>query len=46
MRSISEPDDVGIHEALDRVLSTASRSHSTILVTAYGERFSVKGLAK
>jgi site-specific recombinase XerD len=31
---------------LDRVLSTASRSHSTILVTAYGERFSVKGFGQ
>src|SRR5450755_3734163 len=35
-----------IHEALDRELSTASRSHSTILVTAYGERFSVKGFGQ
>jgi site-specific recombinase XerD len=31
---------------LDRELSTASRSHSTILVTAYGERFSVKGFGQ
>ncbi|MGJ5079308.1 tyrosine-type recombinase/integrase [Bradyrhizobium sp. HKCCYLS3013] len=32
--------------ALDRVLSTANRSHSTILATAYGERFSVKGFGQ
>jgi integrase len=37
---------IPIHEALDRVLSTANRSHSTILVTAYGERFSVKGFGQ
>ncbi|MDU6750864.1 MAG: tyrosine-type recombinase/integrase, partial [Bradyrhizobium sp.] len=37
---------IPIHEALDRVLSTANRSHSTILATAYGERFSVKGFGQ
>ena len=37
---------IPIHEALDRVLSTANRGHSTILVTAYGERFSVKGFGQ
>ncbi len=34
---------IPIHGALYRVLSTANRSHPTILVTAYGEQFSVKG---
>jgi enterobacteria phage integrase len=34
---------IPIHEALDRVLSTANRTHSTILATAYGGQFSVKG---
>jgi hypothetical protein len=37
---------IPIHEALYRELSTANRSHSTILVTAYGERFSVKGFGQ
>jgi hypothetical protein len=37
---------IPIHEVLDRVLSTANRSHSTILVAAYGERFSVKGFGQ
>jgi integrase len=37
---------IPIHEALDRVLSTANRSHATILVTAYGEQFSVKGFGQ
>jgi hypothetical protein len=37
---------IPIHEALDRVISTANRGHSTILVTAYGERFSVKGFGQ
>ena len=37
---------IPIHEALSRVLSTAGRSHSTILVTAYGEQFSVKGFGQ
>ncbi|WP_410052829.1 tyrosine-type recombinase/integrase [Bradyrhizobium sp. SZCCHNRI1058] len=37
---------IPIHEALDRVLSTANRSHSTILATVYGERFSVKGFGQ
>jgi enterobacteria phage integrase len=37
---------IPIHEALDRVLSTANRTHSTILVTAYGEQFSVKGFGQ
>jgi hypothetical protein len=37
---------IPIHEALDRVLSTANRSHSTILVTAYGGQFSVKGFGQ
>jgi integrase len=34
---------IPIHEALYRVLSTANRNHPAILVTAYGEQFSVKG---
>ena len=37
---------IPIHETLYRVLSTASHSHSTILATAYGERFSVKGFGQ
>jgi enterobacteria phage integrase len=37
---------IPIHESLDRVLSTANRNHSTILVTADGERFSVKGFGQ
>jgi integrase len=37
---------IPIHEALDRVLSTANRGHSSILVTAFGERFSVKGFGQ
>lgn len=37
---------IPVHEALDRVLSTANHRHSTILVTAYGERFSVKGFGQ
>ena len=37
---------IPIHGVLDRVLSTANRSHSTILVTAYGEQFSVKGFGQ
>ncbi|WP_409997996.1 tyrosine-type recombinase/integrase [Bradyrhizobium sp. SZCCHNS3002] len=37
---------VPIHEALERVLSTANRGHPTILATAYGERFSVKGFGQ
>ncbi|WP_410052277.1 tyrosine-type recombinase/integrase [Bradyrhizobium sp. SZCCHNRI30512] len=37
---------IPIHEALDRVLSTANRGHPTILATAYGERFSVKGFGQ
>ena len=34
---------IPIHDALHRVLAIANRSHATILVTAYGEQFSVKG---
>ena len=37
---------IPIHEALQRVLSTANRSYATILVTAYGEQFSVKGFGQ
>ena len=37
---------IPIHDALDRALSTANRTHLTILVTAYGERFSVKGFGQ
>jgi enterobacteria phage integrase len=37
---------IPIHEALDRVLSTASRGCSSILATAFGERFSVKGFGQ
>jgi len=37
---------IPIHEALERVLSIANRGHSTILATAYGERFSVKGFGQ
>ncbi|RTL75837.1 MAG: integrase [Bradyrhizobiaceae bacterium] len=37
---------IPIHEALHRVLSTANRSGPTILVTAYGEQFSVKGFGQ
>jgi len=37
---------IPIHEALHRVLSTANRRHPTILVTAYGEQFSVKGFGQ
>jgi integrase len=34
---------IPIHDALDRVLAIAKRDHATILVTAYGRPFSVKG---
>jgi integrase len=34
---------IPIHDALDRVLAIADRDHATILVTAYGRPFSVKG---
>ena len=34
---------IPIHEALDRVLVIADREYDTILVTAYGQPFSVKG---
>ena len=34
---------IPIHEALDRVLAIAGREFGTILVTAYGQPFSVKG---
>jgi enterobacteria phage integrase len=37
---------ITIHEALDRVLSTANRGCSSILATAFGERFSVKGFGQ
>jgi len=37
---------IPIHEALDRVLSTANRGCSSILATAFGERFSVKGFGQ
>ncbi|NPV19279.1 tyrosine-type recombinase/integrase [Bradyrhizobium aeschynomenes] len=37
---------IPIHEALESVLSTANRGHPTILATAYGERFSVKGFGQ
>src|SRR5260221_4308106 len=34
---------IPIHDELHRELAIASRDHRTILVTAYGEQFSVKG---
>jgi integrase len=34
---------IPIHGALQRELAIANHDHTTILVTAYGERFSVKG---
>jgi site-specific recombinase XerD len=34
---------IPIHEALDRVLAIADRECDTILVTAYGQPFSLKG---
>jgi enterobacteria phage integrase len=34
---------IPIHDALHRVLAIANRKHATILVTAYGKQFSVKG---
>jgi hypothetical protein len=34
---------IPIHEALARLLAIANRNHETILVTAYGNPFSVKG---
>ena len=34
---------VPIHESLSRVLALAKRNHATILATAYGKPFSVKG---
>lgn len=37
---------IPIHDALHRVLSNAKRNHATILVTNYGEQFSVKGFGQ
>jgi len=34
---------IPIHEALDRLLAIVNRNHETILVTAYGKPFSIKG---
>jgi enterobacteria phage integrase len=34
---------IPIHDALQRELAVASHSYETILVTAYGKRFSLKG---
>jgi enterobacteria phage integrase len=34
---------IPIHDALNRVLAIANRDYATILVTAYGQPFSVKG---
>jgi integrase/predicted DNA-binding transcriptional regulator AlpA len=37
---------IPIHGALHRVLSLAKRDHASILVTSYGEQFSVKGFGQ
>ena len=37
---------IPIHDALSRVLSTATRNYATTLVTAYGEQFPVKGFGQ
>ena len=37
---------IPIHDALHRALLLAKRDHAPILVTNYGERFSVKGIGQ
>jgi hypothetical protein len=37
---------IPIHSALQRVLTMAGRGHATILVTNYGQPFSVKGFGQ